>query len=84
MSTHDTAALRLMHLVLDGEASPAERAQLDRLLESSAEARAQYEDLKALFAAIDELPRIEPPPGLGGTAIDRAQHFWQPRVSSLE
>jgi hypothetical protein len=58
-----TDLLQLMHAVLDGEASGEERAALDRVLAQDPQARAQFEDLRQLFAALDGQPRVEPPAG---------------------
>ena len=40
---------RLMHTVLDGEATPAEAAELDRQLAADPAARQRFDDLKRLF-----------------------------------
>ena len=56
--------VELMHVVLDGEATPAQAAELERRLDSDATARAQYEELRCLF---DGLSRVRQafPPGTG-------------------
>ena len=51
----------LMHAVLDGQASPEERAELDRLLAADPSACEQFAGLRALFAAMSRVPPVEPP-----------------------
>jgi chemotaxis protein histidine kinase CheA len=56
--------IRLMHAVLDGEATPAQARDLERLLATDAGARTEFEELKRLFDALDRLPHAYPPEGL--------------------
>src|SRR5690242_20092475 len=55
---------RLMHAVLDGEASPAEALELERQLAADPAARARFDDLKQLFETLRAVPRMFPPEGL--------------------
>jgi hypothetical protein len=57
-----------MHAVLDGEATPEEARELEELLAGDAGARAEYDALRRIFARLQALPRLEPPPGLGEAA----------------
>ena len=54
----------LMHAVLDGEATPAEARELERHLAADAEARAEFDSLRALFDELKGLPQAFPPEGL--------------------
>ena len=53
-----------MHAVLDGEATPAEARDLERRLAADAEARAEFDSLRALFDELKGLPQAFPPEGL--------------------
>jgi len=55
---------RLMDAVLDGEATPAERRDLDRLLATDAVARTEFEQLTKVFEALRAIPPAFPPEGL--------------------
>ncbi|RMH39838.1 MAG: hypothetical protein D6689_15475 [Deltaproteobacteria bacterium] len=48
---------------VDGTLPPAERAELERLLEQSEEARAAFEEFKATVDALSGLHRVGAPPG---------------------
>ena len=54
----------LMQAVLDGEASPAEVAELNRVLAASPAAREEFDQFKQLFSDLSEMPRKHPPEGL--------------------
>ena len=54
---------RIQH-VLDGAASPEERAQLDALLAADPEARRRYDELRSLFDALTGAPAEDAPAGL--------------------
>ena len=56
--------IQLMHLVLDGEATPGESQDLAHLLASDPAARAQYDDLQRLFDGLKAVPKAFPPAGL--------------------
>jgi len=62
MSSSD--AIRLMHAVLDGEAAPAEKRELERLLEAEPALRERYGQWQALFDAMHRIPPAWPPEGL--------------------
>jgi len=62
MSSND--AIRLMHAVLDGEAAPAEKRELERLLDADPALRARYGQWQALFDAMHRVPPAWPPEGL--------------------
>jgi hypothetical protein len=53
--------IELIHLDVDGELPPGERATLSRLLLASPEARALHDDLTRLARRLSELPIVEPP-----------------------
>jgi hypothetical protein len=53
--------IRLMHEVLDGEASADEQRELDRLLAADAAARAEFEELRALFEGLKAAAKEAPP-----------------------
>ncbi|HJU23643.1 MAG TPA: hypothetical protein VJ891_14140, partial [Casimicrobiaceae bacterium] len=53
-----------MHLVLDGEATPAEAGELEKRLAADAAARARYDELRSMFAALSRVPKVYPPEGL--------------------
>ncbi|HEY2816167.1 MAG TPA: hypothetical protein VGK44_03420 [Casimicrobiaceae bacterium] len=55
---------RLMDAVLDGEATPAEVRELDRLLAIDSATRTEFEQLKKVFKALREMPQAFPPEGL--------------------
>jgi hypothetical protein len=59
-----TELQRLMHAVLDGEATPAEAEELTRRLAADAAARAEFDSLRRLFADLARLPQKQPPEGL--------------------
>ena len=54
----------LMHAVLDGEATPGETAELERLLAASPAAQAEFDDLQCLFECLKGVPMAFPPEGL--------------------
>ena len=54
----------LLEAGLDGALTPAERAELERLLETSADARARAGELSALATLLDSLGPAEPPADL--------------------
>jgi uncharacterized protein YjbI with pentapeptide repeats len=62
---------QLMFAVLDGEATPEEVRQLEQLLAEDADARAEYEAQRLLFAQLQRLPLIDPPAGLADAAVGR-------------
>ncbi|HEX4884454.1 MAG TPA: hypothetical protein VFX05_09980, partial [Casimicrobiaceae bacterium] len=56
-------ARRLMHAVLDGDASPEERAALQQVLANDPAARGEFDALRRLFDGLAALPRVMPPSG---------------------
>ena len=67
---------RIIHLInaeLDGEIDAAGKAELETVLESSAEARALRAELARLASLMDELPEQEPPAGLAGRILGRVR-----------
>ena len=67
--------LPLMFAVLDGEATPEEARELERLLAEDAGARAEYETLCRLFAQLQRVSRLDPPSSLADAAAKRRQPF---------
>ena len=81
MSTHE--ADRLMHLVLDGEASAEEERRLERLLAADPAARARYQALGELFDQLARVPLQAPSPELSEVIIHKAgQRFGGSSISS--
>ena len=61
---NDLERARLMHAVLDGEATEAEARDLDRLLAAEPTARTEFEHLRGLFDGLNRVPQVFPPEGL--------------------
>src|SRR5271155_273118 len=59
----------LMHAVLDGEATPGEALELERLLVADPVARAQFEELRGLFDGLAAVPKEFPPEGLVSSVL---------------
>jgi len=57
----DPKSIELMNRVLDGAATEPERADLDRTLAASPEARAHYEAMGRLVRRLDSVPMADPP-----------------------
>jgi hypothetical protein len=62
---------RLMHAVLDGEASAGETRELERLLAADPAARARYQGLERLFGELRRVPQVRPPAGLADAVLQR-------------
>ncbi len=77
-----------MHTVLDGEATPAEARDLERLLATDASARTEFEELKGLFDALGRLPHAYPPEGLvaavTASVAQQRQLFSRSRVIAAD
>ncbi len=78
----------LMHAVLDGEATPGETLELDRLLAADSTARAEFDELKRLFEGLQGVPREYPPEGLVASVManipQNQQHpAWGGRIRQL-
>lgn len=61
MNTND---IDLMHRVLDGEASPEERARFDTMLRSDAETRSTFEEIESALDEVNNLSVVDSPKGL--------------------
>jgi len=62
----------LIQAVLDGDASAAERAELDRLLASDEALCATFESMRHACAMLEASPDVDPPPGLVESILSRA------------
>ncbi len=69
MTRNDITAL--MHAVLDGEATPREAGELDRILSSDESARREYDALRALFSDLKRVPAASPPPEFTASVMER-------------
>ncbi len=54
----------LMHTVLDGEATPGETQEFERLLAADPASRVRFDELKRLFDGLAAVPKAYPPEGL--------------------
>jgi hypothetical protein len=61
----------LINAGIDGELGPQERAELDTVLDASAEARTLQAELRRLATVMESLPEREPPAGLAERILDR-------------
>jgi anti-sigma factor RsiW len=64
MTQKHSPLTELMHAVLDGEAGDAEARELEMRLAAEPAARAEFEDWKRLFQALDAMPKEHAPEGL--------------------
>ncbi len=64
MTLQHSPLTELMHAVLDGEASNAEARELEMRLAADPAARAEFEDWKRLFVALEAVPKEHAPEGL--------------------
>jgi hypothetical protein len=60
----DPRLIELIHLDLDGQASPAQRAELAQRIERDPEARSLHEEMRAVHRALDHREQVEPPEDL--------------------
>ena len=67
----EARALELINAEIDGELKPDERAELDAILESSAEARAMKAEMLKLVNLLDSVPEQAPPEALAGRILER-------------
>ena len=67
----EARALELINAEIDGELKPDERAELDAILESSAEARAMKAELLKFVNLLDSVPERAPPEALAGRILER-------------
>ena len=91
MTLKHSPLTELMHAVLDSEASDAEARHLEVRLAADPAARAEFEDWKRLFEALDAVPKEHAPEGLvasiasampqaPGASGAASQPFPDPRV----
>ena len=64
MMMNERSSEDLISAYLDGELTPSEREAVERLLETSAEARQELEAYQALSGLLHELPRQRAPAGV--------------------
>jgi len=67
----EARALQLINAEIDGELKPGESAELEAILESSAEARAMKAEMLKLVNLLDSVPEQAPPEVLTGRILDR-------------
>src|SRR5437762_1362833 len=70
---------RLMHTVLDGEATEAEARELERLLAADPAARTELEHLRRLFDGLSRVPKAFPPEGLVAAVMANIPQNSPPR-----
>jgi hypothetical protein len=63
--------LNLINADLDGELSPAEKEELNTILEASPDARAMKAELQKLNNLLEAVPDLPPPPGLAEQILNR-------------
>ena len=68
------SATRLMHAVLDGEATPDEARELDRLLEADPALRGRFGEWRAMFEAMGRVSPAYPPEGLVAAVMANIPH----------
>lgn len=76
-------AFELLSAALDSDIGPEERAELDALLEESAEARRLQAELEALERTLADAPQVDPPSGLSQQILDRLVQSERPKRDSL-
>ncbi len=87
--------IQLIHAVLDNEASPQEKQDLERLMASDSGVRQQFESMQHLFTVIGQVPEATPPTGLIDLTMAKIplrqarpgrwrQPFWRSRVLVTE
>jgi len=64
-----TELIELMHAVLDGEATAAQKRALERQLASDPAACAEFDALQGIFRGLEALPPAHPPEGLVGAIM---------------
>ena len=79
-----TQPTELMHAVLDGEASPEESRALQRLLDSDADARAEFAALERLFKVLHAVPQQYPPEGLVAAVTAALPREAKPHAASRQ
>lgn len=71
--THDPEQLEQLTAYLDGELSPARRAEVDKLLSEDPDARALLLELQQTSRLVSALPREPTPDGLADTVVQRME-----------
>ena len=85
MTLKHSPLTELIHAVLDGEASDAEVRELEMRLAADPAARAEYEEWKRLFEALDAMPKEHAPEGLVASinsAMPSTLH-WSPTSTAM-
>ena len=62
---------QLMHAVLDGVASPAEKRELEQWLAGHPAAQAEFDALKGLFEHLKRVPKLDPPADLASQIVKK-------------
>ncbi|CAG1006094.1 hypothetical protein BURK1_03267 [Burkholderiales bacterium] len=65
---------RLMHAVLDGEATPAEARELEGLMDADPALRARFDAWRRMFDALGRVPGAYPPEGLVAAVMANIPH----------
>lgn len=65
----------LMQQVLDGLATPEEEARLEAALAGDASLRGRYQELQRLFAMLESVGEVEPPPGALEEALQQVRQI---------
>jgi len=79
----EARVLELINAEIDGELKPGESAELEAILESSAEARAMKAEMLKLVNFLDSVPAQAPPEDLTGRILDQIPVHTRPRTFSL-
>lgn len=53
--------VELINLVIDQQATPAQRAELERILEGAKDCRTEFDAIEQVVRALDSTPDVEPP-----------------------
>jgi hypothetical protein len=61
---HDPRLIELLHLDLDGQASPVQRTELAQWIERDPEARSLHDEMRSVHRALDHRDQVEPPENL--------------------
>src|SRR5688500_18371974 len=69
MSTSPHLHDDLLHAALDGELSAEDRAEVERLLATDADARERFRELQKLTVIVEELGNVAPPARLARTVL---------------
>ena len=69
---------QLMHAVLDGVASPAEKRELEQWLAGHPAAQAEFDALRGLFEHLKRVPKLDPPADLADQIVKKCAPQKQP------